>query len=117
MAQAANVSRSTRLQAEDNQDKCLDRTEPYYRNRARTERVTAEEASSPQARSAHLELAVRYIRAAEALYVSTREPIAPVEQRREAHPAIAPGALRPALRSAFPLPASGTFSDLLSLIE
>lgn len=79
----------------------------------------AEEASSPAARRAHLELAFRYVKAAEELYLSTAEPCettdAPLGEA-EAFDAIDYAALAPALKSAFPFPSSGAFSDLLEAI-
>lgn len=94
--------------------------ENYFRSRARAERTTAEEASSPEARRAHLELALRYVKAAEALYVRTRgstEVSGPVLREQPSPPAIDPANLEEALSKAFPLPASGAFSDLLSVID
>lgn len=98
----------------------VDTLEPYFRSRAREERVIADESSSPQARRAHLELAVRYVKAAEALFVSSRGPTELARQsigEREAKPRISDAELRPALSKAFPLPPSGAFSDLLSVLE
>jgi hypothetical protein len=93
-------------------------SETYLRARARTERAIAEEASSPQSRRAHLELALRYTKAAEALYVSTgglaQSNHPSIDELR---PIIRPAELGPALRSAFPLPVSGAFSDLLRTID
>ena len=98
----------------------MDRSEPYLRGRAQAERAIAGDASSPQARRAHLELALRYVKAAEALYVSTRGSTGFTElpsSEPEARRMITPTDLAPALSSAFPLPASGAFADLLSEIE
>lgn len=105
-----------------NQDRrsTVDTSEPYLRNRAREERAIADECSSPDARRAHLELAVRYVKAAEALFVSTRgstELPRPSTADTESKPRISETELRPALSKAFPLPASGVFSDLLSGLE
>ena len=97
----------------------MDLSEPYLRERARAERTIAGEARSPEARKAHLELAVRYVKAAEALYVSTREAevddLSSFEQMTQ--PTTTRDDLEPALRSAFPLPTSGAFLDLLKVIE
>ena len=98
----------------------MDTLEPYFRNRAREERAIADESSSPEARRAHLELAVRYVKAAEALFVSTRGSMDLAEQvtaERETRPRVCDTELRPALSKAFPLPSSGAFSDLLSGLD
>ena len=95
-------------------------SENYLRERARAERAIAQEASSPQARRAHLELALRYVKAAEAAYVSTRgstEPAGESGRQQQTGPTIRSAELGAALRSAFPLPASGTFGDLLRVVE
>ena len=92
--------------------------EPYFRERARTERTVASEARSPEARKAHLELAVRYVKAAEALYMSARAEADHASTRKQrSEPTTAPADLEPMLRGAFPLPASGAFLDLLKVID
>jgi hypothetical protein len=97
----------------------LKESESYFRERARAERAIAEETPSPQARGAHLELALRYVKAAESLYVrsgtSTELPDPALGEARG--PTNRESSLQPALRAAFPLPASGAFSDLLGVIE
>lgn len=95
-------------------------TETYLRERARTERAIAEEASSPQARRAHLELALRYVKAAEAAYVSKRgsmERAGESGPQQQTDPTIRRAELGAAFRSAFPLPASGAFADLLRVVD
>ena len=98
----------------------MDTLEPYFRNRAREERAIADGSSSPEARRAHLELAVRYVKAAEALFVSTRGSTEVAQKgttEGEAKPRISDTELRPALSKAFPLPPSGAFADLLSVLD
>ena len=96
----------------------LEPLEPYFRERARAERAIAGEAGSPEARKAHLELAVRYVKVAEALYVSNRgEMDGQSSSEIRATTVTSPADLRPALRSAFPLPDSGAFLDLLQVID
>lgn len=97
----------------------MEPAEPYFRERARTERTLAADARSPETRKAHLELAVRYVKVAEALYVRTQSAgldatsaCEPTNQSRTERLDA-----RRTLRSAFPLPASGAFSDLLKLID
>lgn len=91
--------------------------EPYYRQRARAERATAHVASSPQARLAHLELALRYTKIAEGFYGAARGAAATDELNEGRRPATASTVVESALRSAFPLPGSGNFSDLLKMID
>jgi hypothetical protein len=98
----------------------MEQSEFYFRERAQAERAIACDTSSPQARRAHLELALRYVKAAEALYVSTRGSVElsePSSREQGIRPAITPSELAPALGGAFPLPASGAFSDLLSMLD
>lgn len=96
----------------------MEPTEPYFRERARIERTIAGEARSSEARKAHLELAVRYVKVAEALYVSTHAEMDHPSTAEETDlPRTGQVELGLALRSAFPLPGSGAFLDLLKVID
>lgn len=109
---AAYYERSSRERA-----RTVEPSEPYFRERARAERAIAGEAGSPDSRKAHLELAFRYVKAAEALYVSTRAQDDLSSRDQKSEPKTTQTDLEPMLRTAFPLPASGTFLDLLKGID
>lgn len=96
----------------------MEPSEPYFRERARIERTVAGEARSSEARKAHLELAVRYVKVAEALYVSNHAKVDdPSPPEETALPRTGQVELGLALRSTFPLPGSGAFLDLLKVID
>lgn len=91
----------------------------YFTRRARQERTNAAEALSAEARSAHLELALRLVRIATepalwgGWYLGARER-QPLAAEQEADPVDDVGN---ALVGAFPLPPPGTFDDLLKLVD
>ena len=98
----------------------MEPSESHCRTRARAERDIAEKASSAEARRAHLELALRYEKLAEGLHLdgSSLTEIAEAPLRTdEPHPHTGPTELGRAFRSAFSLPKSGAFSDLLRAID
>ena len=81
----------------------------YYTRRARQERTSAVDAGSAEARSAHLELALRLANIATepALWGDWSERTA------ESHDAN----VGRVLRGAFPIPSSGAFRDLLDAVD
>jgi hypothetical protein len=90
----------------------------YFTRRARQERTSAAEAASAEARTAHLELAFRLVRAAtepsfrsDWLGRATEKPIA---RRHKADLVEEVGAV---LGGAFPLPGSSTFEHLLMAVD
>jgi hypothetical protein len=78
----------------------------YFTRRAREERTSAASAASAEARSAHLELALRLVKVA-------TEPARPAPHGNDnSH-----GEVGGALDDAFPLPPSDAFEDLLQAID
>lgn len=81
----------------------------YFTRRAGEERRCAVDASSAAARSAHLEMAVRLVRAA----------VQPswTELSSSEHEASLVKGVDSALRDAFPLPAAAAFQHLLAAVD
>lgn len=91
----------------------------YFTRRARQERTNAAEAVSAEARTAHLELALRLVRIAtepalwRAWSGSLRGGQAVPREQKTEHMEDVGGALV----DAFPLPAPGAFEDLLNAVD
>lgn len=88
----------------------------YFSRRARDERLTATDASTEQSRQAHVELSFRYEQLASDLLLGS------IAQEPAAGPPNDRGSDRRAelacmLVSAFPLPSSGAFGDLLESLD
>lgn len=89
---------------------------PYFSRRARDERSTAAHASSEQSRRVHLELSFRYEKLASDLLLGSMpqdDTVAPSNDPASDNRAD----LARLLVSAFPLPNSGAFGDLLEAID
>jgi hypothetical protein len=98
----------------------MDSTPRHFSRRAQEERATAEKASSAEARRAHLELAFRYERIAVELHFGVAELQAREDSSAGSHHigrSYGRAELARAIRSAFPLPTSGAFPDLLDAID
>ena len=95
----------------------MDPSRPYFSRRAREERANAQEASSTEARKAHLELAFRYEKVAAQLYVGHCSSADRTPRTRRAPAADRRAEIGRAISSAFPLPTSGAFPDLLEAID
>jgi len=96
----------------------MESSRTYFTKRAREERAKAAKASSEKAKKAHLELACRYAAAAE-LYeaaASSGSDPATSDLSRSGASKIA-RELGQVLVSAFPLPPSGAFPDLVQAID
>lgn len=95
----------------------METTSTYFTRRAREERTSAVDAVCAAARSAHLELALRFIKAATqpALWSrwssAQRVPLARAQNDDAAHDVAS------ALRGAFPLPETGAFQHLLIAVD
>lgn len=98
----------------------MELTPAYFRRRAEQERAKAEEASSAEARRVHVELAFRHEQVATELHLEwmarqVRESQSPANRRSPRF--FGRAELGRAIVSAFPLPTSGTFPDLLEAID
>lgn len=90
----------------------------YFTRRARQEREKAADASSAEARKAHLELAVRLVRVATECALWSDWP-RDMREGADLHhqTAVAPTDLGKALANAFALPPSDAFEHLLSAVD
>jgi hypothetical protein len=97
----------------------MDTASTYFTRRARQERTKATEAASAEARSAHLELALRLVSVATQPALWSGWSASVPDDRDAAHRPATEGTsdLGNALASAFPLPARGTFEDLLKAVD
>ena len=80
----------------------------YFTRRARQERTTAADARSPEARTAHLELAFRLVRVA-----TTRAEAVGQDQERQDQV----DDVRSALADAFPIQSAADFEHLLDAVD
>ena len=88
----------------------------YFTRRARQERTSAAEAGSAEARSAHLELALRLVRVAteSPLWSGWSEEAGPVAHGQDQDVL---NDVAVALDDAFPLPGAGAFDELLDAAD
>lgn len=90
----------------------------YLTRRAREERASAALAASSSARTAHLELAVRLVRAATAPSSSLAPPAHNADARVPSEPGGSSGAkIDDALAIAFPMASTSEFEHLLKRID
>jgi hypothetical protein len=91
----------------------------YFTRRARQERAKAIDAVSAEARSAHLELALRLVRIATqpALWSGWSSPVDGQSTGARRPTAEGTRDVGYALAGAYPTPAPGTFEDLLKAVD
>jgi hypothetical protein len=98
----------------------MELTPAYFKKRAAEERAKADHASSAEARRVHVELAFRHEQVATELHLEwmgaqARDSRSPDERRSPR--SFGRAELGRAINSAFPLPDSGAFPDLLDALD